>query len=110
MSRVRMCSRWTVWGITCPFYAAASREKKQEAVNFLEKKVDNMKGYELDLTIAAAIMCLGTVMESDFIMVEGRNGALGQAVIQIAAIGCARGIYATAWKENACVVAESCVD
>eukprot|EP00957_Ditylum_brightwellii_P094993 7234042-Ditylum_brightwellii.AAC.1 len=29
---------WTVRGITCPFYVAASGAKEQEAVNFLEKK------------------------------------------------------------------------
>eukprot|EP00957_Ditylum_brightwellii_P020701 1560417-Ditylum_brightwellii.AAC.1 len=57
-----------------PFYAAAIREKDQEAVNFLEKKVDVIKGYGLDLTVAAAIMCLG----SDFIMVAGGNCVLGQ--------------------------------
>eukprot|EP00957_Ditylum_brightwellii_P101372 7726033-Ditylum_brightwellii.AAC.1 len=40
-----------------------------------------------------------------FIMVTGGNGALGQSVIELAAIGCgARGIYATAQKENAHVV------
>ena len=31
-------------------------------------------------------MCLGAVLGSDFIMVVGGNGALGQAVIQLAAI------------------------
>eukprot|EP00957_Ditylum_brightwellii_P127021 9683378-Ditylum_brightwellii.AAC.1 len=35
--------KWTVQGITCPFYAAAIRTKEQEAVNFLEKKVDGTK-------------------------------------------------------------------
>mmetsp|Transcript_14745 Transcript_14745/g.21559 ORF Transcript_14745/g.21559 Transcript_14745/m.21559 type:complete len:248 (-) Transcript_14745:456-1199(-) len=49
-----------------PFYAAASGAKEQEAVNFLEKKVDDMKGYDLDQTVRAAIMCLGTVLGSDF--------------------------------------------
>eukprot|EP00957_Ditylum_brightwellii_P202529 15330559-Ditylum_brightwellii.AAC.1 len=80
-----------------------SRAKDQEAVNFLEKEVNGMKGYDLDLTVAAAIMCLKTVLGSDFIMVVGGNGVLGQAVIQLAAIGGAGGIYATIWKENACI-------
>eukprot|EP00957_Ditylum_brightwellii_P149831 11410731-Ditylum_brightwellii.AAC.1 len=55
-------SRWIVQGITCPFYVAASRAKEQEVVNFLEKKVDGMKGCDLDLTVATTIMCLGTVL------------------------------------------------
>ena len=63
--------KWTVRGITCPFYAAASRAKEQEAVNFLEKKVDGIKGYDLDMTVMAAIMCLGIVLGSGFIMVAG---------------------------------------
>ena len=63
--------KWTVRGITCPFYAAASGAKEQEAVNFLEKKVDDIKGYDLDMTVMAAIMCLGIVLGSGFIMVAG---------------------------------------
>eukprot|EP00957_Ditylum_brightwellii_P192972 14692935-Ditylum_brightwellii.AAC.1 len=59
-----------------PFYAVASRAKEQEAINFLEKKVNGMKGYDLDLTIVTASMCLGTVLGSDFIMVMGGNSAL----------------------------------
>eukprot|EP00957_Ditylum_brightwellii_P029739 2249360-Ditylum_brightwellii.AAC.1 len=83
-----------------PFYAVAIRAKEQEAVNFLEKKVDGMKGYDLNLSVAAAIMCLRTVLGSDFIMVTGGNGALGQAVIPLAAIGDAGRIYAMVQKEH----------
>eukprot|EP00957_Ditylum_brightwellii_P055912 4237025-Ditylum_brightwellii.AAC.1 len=45
-----------------PFYVATSGAKDQEAVNFLEKKVDDMKGYDLDQTVRVAIMCLGAVL------------------------------------------------
>eukprot|EP00957_Ditylum_brightwellii_P101669 7748508-Ditylum_brightwellii.AAC.1 len=57
---------------TEPFHATsggtASRAKDQEAVNFLEKKMDGMKDYDLDMTVTTAIMCLETVLGSDFIM------------------------------------------
>lgn len=46
------------------------------------------------------------MQKGDFITVTGGNGVLGQAVIQLATIGGAGGIYATAQKENACVVTE----
>lgn len=49
-----------------PFYATASGSKEQEAVNFLEKKVGDMKDYSEDETIRCAIMCLGSVLGSDF--------------------------------------------
>jgi len=49
-----------------PFFGTASGSKEQEAVNFLEKKVDDMKGYGKDETIRCAIMCLGSVLGSDF--------------------------------------------
>eukprot|EP00957_Ditylum_brightwellii_P210806 15365420-Ditylum_brightwellii.AAC.2 len=49
------------------------------------------------------------MQKGDFIMVMGGNGALGQAVIQLASKGGAGGIYATAQKENACVITESYV-
>eukprot|EP00957_Ditylum_brightwellii_P075780 5759567-Ditylum_brightwellii.AAC.1 len=58
----------------------------------------------------AAIMCLGTVLGSGFIMVAGGVGALGQAVIQLAAICGAEGIYAPAWEGNACIITESYVE
>ena len=73
----------------------------------MEKKVDDIKGYDLDMTVVAAIMCLGIVLGSRFIMVTGGGVALGQAVIQLATICGAGGIYAPAWKGNACVVTES---
>lgn len=64
-----------------PFFATASGVKEQEAINFLEKKVDNMKEYSTDETIRCAIMCLGSVLGSDFrgseievACVEGKNG------------------------------------
>lgn len=64
-----------------PFFGTASGSKEQEAVNFLEKKVDEMKGYDADQTVRTAIMCLGSVLGSDFrgseievAMVEGKNG------------------------------------
>jgi len=64
-----------------PFFATASGAKEQEAVNFLEKKLDDMKGYDGDETVRTAIMCLGSVLGSDFraneievATVEGTNG------------------------------------
>jgi len=64
-----------------PFFAAASGSKEQEAVNFLEKKVDEMKEYGGDDTVRTAIMCLGSVLGSDFrgneievAIVEGKAG------------------------------------
>jgi 20S proteasome subunit alpha 1 len=49
-----------------PFFGTASGSKEQEAVNFLEKKVKDMKGYDADETVRTAIMCLGSVLGSDF--------------------------------------------
>lgn len=64
-----------------PFFGTASGAKEQEAVNFLEKRVGDMKGYSTDETVRTAIMCLGSVLGSDFRgneievgMVEGKNG------------------------------------
>lgn len=64
-----------------PFFAAASGSKEQEAVNFLEKKVEEMKGFGVDDTVRTAIMCLGNVLGSDFrgteievAIVEGKAG------------------------------------
>mmetsp|Transcript_22456 Transcript_22456/g.32860 ORF Transcript_22456/g.32860 Transcript_22456/m.32860 type:complete len:247 (-) Transcript_22456:243-983(-) len=64
-----------------PFFGTASGAKEQEGVNFLEKKVDDMKEYGADDTVRTAIMCLGSVLGSDFRgseievgMIEGTNG------------------------------------
>jgi 20S proteasome subunit alpha 1 len=63
-----------------PFFGTASGSKEQEAVNFLEKRVDDMKEYDADQTVRTAIMCLGSVLGSDFrgseievAMVEGKG-------------------------------------
>ena len=64
-----------------PFFAAASGSKEQEAVIFLEKKLAEMKGFDGDDTVRTAIMCLGSVLGSDFrgneievAIVEGKAG------------------------------------
>lgn len=64
-----------------PFFGTASGAKEQEAVNYLEKRVGDMKGYDKDQTVRTAIMCLGSVLGSDFRgseievgYVEGKNG------------------------------------
>lgn len=64
-----------------PFFAAASGNKEQEAINFLEKRVDAMKNCTSDETVRTAIMCLGSVLGSDFrgseievATVSGKNG------------------------------------
>ncbi len=64
-----------------PFFGTASGAKEQEAVNFLERRVEDMKNYDADETVRTAIMCLGSVLGSDFRgseievgMVEGKNG------------------------------------
>jgi|EP01083_Nonionella_stella_P029522 20S proteasome subunit alpha 1 len=64
-----------------PFFGTASGAKEQEAVNYLEKKVTDMKNYDADQTVRTAIMCLGSVLGSDFrgseievAMVEGKKG------------------------------------
>jgi 20S proteasome subunit alpha 1 len=49
-----------------PFFAAAAGPKEQEAMNFLEKKVDDMKDMNSDQVIRTAITCLGSVLGSDF--------------------------------------------
>jgi 20S proteasome subunit alpha 1 len=49
-----------------PFFAAAAGPKEQEAVNFLEKKKDEMAEYTSDQVIRTAITCLGSVLGSDF--------------------------------------------
>merc|ERR1712154_41075 len=64
-----------------PFFGTASGAKEQEAVNFLEKKVEDMKEYDANETVRTAIMCLGSVLGSDFRgneievgMIEGKAG------------------------------------
>jgi 20S proteasome subunit alpha 1 len=49
-----------------PFFAAASGPKEQEAMNFLEKRVTEMKDYDNNQVIRTAITCLGHVLGSDF--------------------------------------------
>lgn len=49
-----------------PYFAAASGPKEQEAMNFLEKRVSEMKAYDNDQVIRTAITCLGHVLGSDF--------------------------------------------
>ena len=49
-----------------PFFAAASGPKEQEAMNFLEKRVADMKEMDNDQVIRTAITCLGHVLGSDF--------------------------------------------
>jgi len=49
-----------------PFRAAASGSKEQEAVNFLEKRVDELESYGPDKAVQMAISCLGHVLGSDF--------------------------------------------
>ena len=64
-----------------PFFGTASGNKEQEATNFLEKRVEAMKNYSADETVRCAIMCLGSVLGSDFrgteievAVVEGAEG------------------------------------
>ena len=64
-----------------PFKATASGTKEQEATNFLEKRVEDMPNYTKDETVRCAIMCLGSVLGSDFrgseievAVVEGDKG------------------------------------
>jgi 20S proteasome subunit alpha 1 len=49
-----------------PYFAAASGPKEQEAMNFLEKRVTEMKDFDNDQVIRTAITCLGHVLGSDF--------------------------------------------
>ena len=64
-----------------PFFGTASGSKEQEAINFLERRVADMGEYDADQTVRTAIMCLGSVLGSDFrgseievAMVEGKEG------------------------------------
>ena len=49
-----------------PFCASAAGPKEQEAMNFLEKRVDEMKEMDNDQVVRTAITCLGHVLGSDF--------------------------------------------
>jgi len=68
-----------------PFFAAASGPKEQEAMNFLEKRIDAMKEYDSDQVIRTAITCLGHVLGSDFrgseIEVASCQGKKGKFVV-----------------------------
>jgi len=75
------CFKIDCAGHFLPFFGAASGQKEQEAVNFLEKKVDAMKEYSFDESVRVAIMCLGSVLGSDFRgneievgVVQGKDG------------------------------------
>lgn len=61
-----------------PFFGTSTGNKEQEAVNFLEKKVDDMKTYSKDETVRCAIMCLGSVLGSDFRGTEIEVGIVHQ--------------------------------
>lgn len=61
----------TVYKVDCaghylPFLATAAGPKEQEATNFLEKRVDEMKLMNNDQVVRTAITCLGHVLGSDF--------------------------------------------
>jgi len=49
-----------------PFKGTASGAKEQEATNFLEKRVESISEYTFDETVRTAIVCLGSVLGSDF--------------------------------------------
>lgn len=49
-----------------PFKGTACGSKEQEATNFLEKRVTNLPEYTFDEAVRAAIVCLGSVLGSDF--------------------------------------------
>jgi len=49
-----------------PFFASACGPKEQEAMNFLEKRTEEMKDFDSDQVIRTAITCLGHVLGSDF--------------------------------------------
>lgn len=49
-----------------PYFATAAGPKEQEAMNFLEKRVDEMKEMNTDQVVRTAITCLGHVLGSDF--------------------------------------------
>jgi 20S proteasome subunit alpha 1 len=49
-----------------PFFASAACPKEQEAMNFLEKRAEDMKTMDSDQVVRTAITCLGHVLGSDF--------------------------------------------
>lgn len=49
-----------------PFFACAAGSKEQEAMNFLEKKFEDIKSGDYNHTVRTAILCLGHVLGSDF--------------------------------------------
>ena len=60
-----------------PFVGTASGAKEQEATNFLEKRVEDIRSYDFDTTVRTAIVCLGSVLGSDF-----RGNEIEVAVVQ----------------------------
>ncbi|GAX10158.1 20S proteasome subunit alpha 1 [Fistulifera solaris] len=61
----------TIYKVDCaghylPYFATAAGPKEQEAMNFLEKRVDEMKTMDSDSVVRTAITCLGHVLGSDF--------------------------------------------
>jgi 20S proteasome subunit alpha 1 len=77
----------TVYKVDCaghflPFFATAAGPKEQEAMNFLEKRVTEMKEMQVDQVVRTAITCLGHVLGSDFrgneIEVAQVNGKKGK--------------------------------
>jgi 20S proteasome subunit alpha 1 len=60
-----------------PYFAAAAGPKEQEAMNFLEKRVDDMKDMNKDQVVRTAITCLGHVLGSDF---RGTEIEVGEVV------------------------------
>ncbi|KAL3759775.1 hypothetical protein ACHAWU_007519 [Discostella pseudostelligera] len=63
------------------FKGTASGSKEQEATNFLEKRVEKISEFTFNDTVRTAIVCLGSVLGSDFrgneievAVVQGRNG------------------------------------
>jgi len=49
-----------------PYKATAAGTKEAEASNWLEKKVDELAGYDTAKTIQCGIMCLQSVLSADF--------------------------------------------
>jgi 20S proteasome subunit alpha 1 len=61
----------TIYKVDCaghflPYYATAAGPKEQEAMNFLEKRVSDMKDMNHDTVTRTSILCLGHVLGSDF--------------------------------------------
>merc|ERR1712157_121672 len=49
-----------------PYFGGAAGNKEQEAINFLEKRIDSIPNYNYNEVVRGAIMCLGSVLGSDF--------------------------------------------